>query len=89
MEDGVLILELPLVKRKDGTVIFLVIDGRQLHSIGATIKEVQDIMIAEGCVNAANLDGGSSSVMYYEGKLINSPSSKYGERPLPSAWIVK
>ena len=42
----------------------------QLHSIGATIKEVQDIMIAEGCVNAANLDGGSSSVMYYEGKLL-------------------
>jgi len=76
-------------QKKDGTVIFLVIDGRQLHSIGATIKEVQDIMIAEGCVNAANLDGGSSSVMYYEGKLINSPSSKYGERPLPSAWIVK
>ena len=76
-------------QKEDGTVIFLVIDGRQLHSIGATIKEVQDIMIAEGCVNAANLDGGSSSVMYYEGKLINSPSSKYGERPLPSAWIVK
>ena len=76
-------------QKEDGTVIFVVIDGRQLHSIGATIKEVQDIMIAEGCVNAANLDGGSSAVMYYEGKLINSPSSKYGERPLPSAWIVK
>lgn len=76
-------------QKEDGTVIFVVIDGRQLHSIGATIKEVQDIMIAEGCVNAANLDGGSSSVMYYEGKIINSPSSKYGERPLPSAWIVK
>ncbi len=76
-------------QKEDGTVIFLVIDGRQLHSIGTTIKEVQDIMIEQGCVNAANLDGGSSSVMYYEGKLINSPSSKYGERPLPSAWIVK
>lgn len=76
-------------QKEDGTVIFVVIDGRQLHSIGATIKEVQDIMIAEGCVNAANLDGGSSAVMYYEGKIINSPSSKYGERPLPSAWIVK
>lgn len=76
-------------QKEDGSVVFLVIDGRQIHSIGATIKEVQDIMIAQGCVNAANLDGGSSSVMYYEGKLINRPSSKYGERPLPSAWIIK
>jgi exopolysaccharide biosynthesis protein len=76
-------------QREDGTVVFVVIDGRQLQSIGATIREIQDIMITEGCVNAANLDGGSSSVMYYEGKLINSPSSKYGERPLPSAWIIK
>ncbi|MCB2289256.1 phosphodiester glycosidase family protein [Clostridium sp. CS001] len=76
-------------QKEDGSVVFLVIDGRQLHSIGATIKEIQDIMISEGCVNAANLDGGSSSVMYYEDKLINSPSSKFGERPLPSAWIVK
>lgn len=76
-------------QKEDGTVIFVVIDGRQIQSIGATIKEVQDIMIAQGCINAANLDGGSSSVLYYEGKLISSPSSKYGERPLPSAWIVK
>lgn len=76
-------------QKEDGSVVFLVIDGRQLQSIGATIKEIQDIMMTEGCVNAANLDGGSSSVMYYEGKLINSPSSKYGERPLPSAWIIK
>jgi exopolysaccharide biosynthesis protein len=76
-------------QKEDGSVVFLTIDGRQLQSIGATIKEIQDIMIEEGCVNAANLDGGSSSVMYYEDKLINSPSSKYGERPLPSAWIIK
>ncbi|MGH4126075.1 MAG: phosphodiester glycosidase family protein [Clostridium sp.] len=76
-------------QKQDGTIVFVVIDGRQLNSIGATIKEVQDIMIAENCVNAANLDGGSSSVMYHQGKLINSPSSKYGERPLPSAWIIK
>jgi exopolysaccharide biosynthesis protein len=76
-------------QKEDGSIVFLVIDGRQLQSIGATIKEIQDIMIAEGCVNAANLDGGSSSVMYYEDKLINSPSSKFGQRPLPSAWIVK
>jgi len=76
-------------QKEDGTAVFLVVDGRQLQSVGATIKEIQEIMITEGCVNAANLDGGSSSVMYYQGKLINSPSSKHGERPLPSAWVIK
>ena len=76
-------------QKEDGSIVLLTIDGRQLQSIGATIKEIQDIMIAEECVNAANLDGGSSSVMYYDGKLINNPSSKAGERSLPSAWIVK
>lgn len=76
-------------QKEDGSIVLLTIDGRQFQSIGATIKEIQDIMIAEKCVNAANLDGGSSSVMYYEGKLINNPSSKAGERALPSAWIVK
>jgi exopolysaccharide biosynthesis protein len=76
-------------QKEDGSIVLLTIDGRQLQSIGATMKEIQDIMIEEGCVNAANLDGGSSSVMYYEGKLVNNPSSKVGERALPSAWIVK
>ncbi|ATW28644.1 phosphodiester glycosidase family protein [Candidatus Formimonas warabiya] len=74
---------------KDGTVLLLVIDGRQVSSIGATLKDVQDIMLEYGAVNAANLDGGSSSTMYYEEKLINSPSSQYGERRLPSAFIIQ
>lgn len=76
-------------QRKDGKVLLLVIDGRQLHSIGATLKDVQDIMLEYGAYNAANLDGGSSTVMYYEGKLINSPCSPYGERFLPSAFLIK
>jgi exopolysaccharide biosynthesis protein len=73
---------------KDGKVIMLVIDGRQLHSVGATLKEVQDIMLKYGAFNASSLDGGSSTVMYYEGKLINKPSSIYGERFLPSAFVI-
>ncbi len=74
---------------KDGTVLLLVIDGRQLDSMGATLKDVQDIMLEYGAVNAANLDGGSSSTMYYQGKLVNHPCSKYGERYLPSAFIIQ
>lgn len=74
---------------KDGKVLLLAIDGRQIHSIGATLKDVQDIMLEYGAYNAANLDGGSSTVMYYNGNLINKPCSIYGERFLPSAFLVR
>lgn len=77
-------------QKEDGTVLFLVIDGRQpIYSIGATIKDVQEIMLRYGAVNAANLDGGSSTVMYHDGKIINRPCSTAGDRYLPSAFIVK
>lgn len=73
---------------QDGTLLFLVIDGRQLGSIGATLKDVQDILLEHGAVNAANLDGGSSSTLVYQGEVKNEPSSSYGPREVPSAFIV-
>lgn len=75
-------------QRRDGTVIMLAIDGRQLSSLGATLRDVQDIMLEYGAYNAANLDGGSSTTMVYENRIVNSPSSKYGPRDLPSAFII-
>jgi exopolysaccharide biosynthesis protein len=75
-------------QRADGTVIFVVVDGRQAHSVGATLREIQDLLLQEGCVNAGFLDGGASSEMVYNNQLITSPSSKYGERRLPSAFLV-
>lgn len=74
---------------RNGEILMLVIDGRQLGSLGATLKDVQDIMLEYGAFNAANLDGGASTVLYYEGKVVNNPSSKYGERQIPSFFIVK
>jgi exopolysaccharide biosynthesis protein len=76
---------------KDGTVLLLVIDGRQVHSIGATMKQVQDIMTQNGSINTVSLDGGSSTTMYYDGKIINKPSTKSSAkgRWLPSAFIVE
>jgi exopolysaccharide biosynthesis protein len=74
---------------RDGSVLMLVIDGRQVGSVGATLKDVQDIMLKYGAYNVANLDGGASSVLYYQQKLVNKPSSPYGERYLPSFFIVK
>ena len=76
-------------QRQDGAVLMLVIDGRQLSSVGATLKEAQDIMLKHGAYNAANLDGGASTTMVYKGKIINSPCSRYGPRYLPSAFIIK
>lgn len=74
-------------QREDGIVLFLVIDGRQTHSIGATMIDVIDIMTEYGAINAANLDGGSSSVLVIDGKIINKPCSSAGERHIPT-WFM-
>ena len=74
---------------RDGSILMLVIDGRQIGSLGATLKDVQDIMLEYGAYNVGNLDGGASTVLYYNGKIVNHPSSQYGERHAPSFFIVK
>ncbi|MFQ7599636.1 phosphodiester glycosidase family protein [Veillonella sp.] len=77
-------------QKKDGTVIFLVIDGRQPgYSTGATLRDVQDVLYEEGCYIAANLDGGSSTTLYYNGKVVNKPADLLGERMIPTALIVE
>lgn len=76
-------------QRADGAIIFVVIDGRQLtYSIGANLYDVQEILLRYGAVIAANLDGGSSSVLVKDNEILNKPSSKYGERYLPTAFLV-
>lgn len=77
-----------IAQTKDGTILLLVIDGRQLGSLGATLKDVQTILLEHGAYNAANLDGGSSSTLVYEGEMKNKPSSTFGPREVPSAFIV-
>lgn len=74
---------------QDGKVLLLTIDGRQKDSLGATLKDVQDVLLEYGAYNASNLDGGSSATMYNDGKLVNSPSDILGERAIPSAFIVE
>ncbi len=75
-------------QRKDGAILMLVIDGRQAGSIGATLKNVQDILLNHGAYNAFNLDGGASSTMVFNGKVVNSPSDIMGERYVPNAFII-
>lgn len=52
-------------QRADGTILFLVTDGRTASSIGATHNELIQIMREYGAVSAGKLDGGSSAMMYY------------------------
>lgn len=56
-------------QRADGAVVFLCIDGRQISSAGGTYKDCIDILLEYGCVNACNMDGGSSSIMLYRDTL--------------------
>jgi len=79
-------------QKEDGSVVLLTIDGRDPLKgiIGATLRDVQDILLKQfKCVNAVNLDGGSSTTMYYNSKVINKPSDGLGERAVPTIFYVK
>ena len=78
-----------LGQRADGAVLLLIIDGRQATSLGANMSDVADVMMAFGAVNAGNLDGGGSTVMYYNGQIKNVVMSIYGARGVPDAVCVK
>jgi exopolysaccharide biosynthesis protein len=73
---------------KDGVMIFVIIDGRSVNSIGATLVDLQNIMLKYGAYNAANLDGGASSTLVFDNKIINTPSSPFGERYVPDAFLI-
>lgn len=77
-------------QRADGAILMLVLDGRQAHSAGAKYQDVADIMIDHGAVNAINLDGGSSSSIWFNGEYINSCASATGmSREMPTAFLFK
>ncbi len=76
---------------ENGVVLLLVIDGRQVgYSLGATMEDCADILLQYGAVTAGACDGGSSSVIAYNGEIINEPSTNMPTgRYLPNAWVVK
>lgn len=78
-------------QREDGIVLFLVINGRLADSIGADMVDLTDIMENYGAINAANLDGGSSSELVINNKIINKPvaGGENGLRNMPTFWIVR
>ena len=76
-------------QRADGAVLMLVIDGRQASSLGATYADLISVMQEYGAVNAINLDGGSSSLMYYKGEYLNKGVILTGSRKMPTGFVVR
>jgi len=78
---------------KNGNWVFVVVDGRQKHSTGFTIMELAHFMEKIGCQGALNLDGGGSSTMVIDGKIVNLPSGRQysfvrKERPISNAFLI-
>ena len=76
-------------QRADGIVLLLVLDGRRVGMQGADMNDLIKIMKNYGAVNAANLDGGTSSAIVVEGELINDPIDSTGAhktRPIPTGF---
>ena len=75
----------------DGTVLMLCIEGRYLDSLGATAPECAEVLARYGAYQAMNLDGGTSAILWYDGRYItrcSDPDRPEG-RPLPNCWIYK
>lgn len=72
---------------KNGSVLLLVVDGRQSVSRGASLKELAQIMLERGCVQAINLDGGGSSSLVVGDLVINTPSDGQ-QRQVASGLLV-
>ena len=71
----------------DNNFILVAVDGREGSSIGMTLMELANFMKSIGCVNAMNLDGGGSTVMYVNGQVVNKPQVR-GGIPLSNAIIL-
>lgn len=79
-------------QRKDGIVLFLVIDGRTVGRPGADMVDLTEIMQKYGAYNAANLDGGTSCGLVVNHQLINDPvngNGKHKTRMIATGFIVK
>ena len=72
---------------EDNNLILVAVDGREGSSIGMTLMELANFMKSVGCIGAINLDGGGSTVMYVNGKIVNKPQV-YGGIPISNAIVL-
>gem|GEM_PF-473851 len=71
----------------DENLIMVAVDGREGSSVGMTLTELAWFMKSIGCVSAMNLDGGGSTVMYVNDKIVNNPQQQGGV-PVSNAIIL-
>lgn len=62
----------------DNNLIIVTVDGREKASVGMTLTELANFMKSIGCCNAMNLDGGGSTVLYVNGRVVNHPQVQGG-----------
>ncbi len=78
-----------VAKMKDGKFLMVTVDGRQPGvSVGMNLNELAEYLLSLGAVDAMNLDGGGSTAMFLDGKVVNTPSDKEGERKIGDAILV-
>ena len=75
-------------QREDGAILLLVVDGRQVVSMGATVSDMAGVMREFGAVNACNLDGGTSALLWYRGGYLNDKAELFRPRPVPDVFLV-
>lgn len=68
--------------------LMITVDGRSESSGGISLNDLADYLLSLGAINAMNLDGGGSSTMFLDGKVVNHPSDKEGERKVSDAILV-
>jgi len=74
--------------RDSSLVYFVTVDGRQESSVGMSLPEFADLMISLGVYQGLNLDGGGSTTMVVEEKVVNTPSDPTGERPVANCLLL-
>ena len=80
-----------IAQRQDGIVLFLVVDGRTATKPGADMDDLIEILQNYGAYNAANLDGGTSSVLVVDNVIVNDPIDSTGAhktRPIATGFMV-
>ncbi|MGI8811506.1 MAG: phosphodiester glycosidase family protein [Pyrinomonadaceae bacterium] len=77
-----------VAKLNDGKFLMITVDGRSESSGGIGLYDLANLLLELGAVDAMNLDGGGSTTMYLDGKVVNHPSDKEGERKVSDALIV-
>jgi exopolysaccharide biosynthesis protein len=77
-----------VAKLKDGKFLMITVDGRSESSGGISLYDLAALLLELGATDAMNLDGGGSTTMYLDGKVVNHPSDKEGERKVSDAILV-